>query len=103
MDYDVDIHTDEPVQREDVELLSRYPIVLTGHHPEYISAQQMHACHNFQLQGGRWVYLAANGFYRICQPHPDNPNIVEVRRGDNGTRTCAAALKAAQPGLVHTA
>ena len=86
MGYDVDIYTDEDVQREGVNLLGRYPLVLTGHHPEYISEQQMDAYHDYQLQGGRWMYLAANGFYWICQPHPNNPNIVEVRKGDNGTR-----------------
>lgn len=86
MDYDVDILTDEDVQREGVALLKQYRIVLTGHHPEYVSEQQMAAYHDYQQQGGRFMYLAANGFYWICQPHPDNPNIVEVRKGDNGTR-----------------
>ncbi len=86
LDYDVDIYTDEDVQREGVNLLNRYPIVLTGHHPEYISEEQMDAYHDYQLQGGRFLYLAANGFYWITVPHPDNPNIVEVRKGDNGTR-----------------
>ena len=86
MDYDVDILTDEDVQREGVSLLKQYRVVLTGHHPEYISEQQMQAYHDYQHQGGRFMYLAANGFYWICQPHPENPNIVEVRKGDNGTR-----------------
>ncbi len=86
MGYDCDILTDEDVQREGVSLLKQYPIVLTGHHPEYVSEQQMQAYLDYQQQGGRFMYLAANGFYWICQPHPENPNIVEVRKGDNGTR-----------------
>ncbi len=86
MKYDVDILTDEDVQREGVSLLNQYRIVLTGHHPEYMSEQQMQAYHDYQTAGGRFMYLAANGFYWICQPHPENPNIVEVRKGDNGTR-----------------
>ncbi len=86
MGYDVDILVDEDVQREGVALLNQYRVVLTGHHPEYISEQQMQAYHDYQMQGGRFMYLAANGFYWICQPHPANPNIVEVRKGDNGTR-----------------
>lgn len=86
MQYDVDILTDEDVQREGVSLLNQYQIVLTGHHPEYVSEQQMQAYHDYQIVGGRFMYLAANGFYWICQPHPENPNIVEVRKGDNGTR-----------------
>lgn len=86
MKYDVDILTDEDVQREGVALLKQYQVLLTGHHPEYMSEQQMQAYHDYQQQGGRFLYLAANGFYWVCQPHPQNPNIVEVRKGDNGTR-----------------
>ncbi len=86
MGYEVDILTDEDVQREGVALLKQYRIVLTGHHPEYMSEQQMQAYQDYQQCGGRFMYLAANGFYWICQPHPENPNIVEVRKGDNGTR-----------------
>lgn len=86
MNYDVDIHTDEDLQREGVELLKQYPVVLTGHHPEYITEDMMDAYHDYQMQGGRWMYLAANGFYWICVAHPDNPNIIEVRKGDNGSR-----------------
>jgi N,N-dimethylformamidase len=84
--FDYDIHTDEDLQREGVELLKQYPVVLTGHHPEYPSEQMMDYYHDYQMQGGRWLYLAANGFYWITVPHPDNHNIIEVRKGDNGTR-----------------
>jgi N,N-dimethylformamidase len=84
--YACDILTDEDVHREGVDLLKRYRVVLTGHHPEYVSEQQMDAYHDYQLQGGRWMYLAANGFYWVCVPHPQNPNLIEVRKGDNGTR-----------------
>jgi N,N-dimethylformamidase len=86
MDYDIDIHTDEDLQREGVELLKQYQVVLTGHHPEYITEDMMDAYHDYQMQGGRWMYLAANGFYWITVAHPDNPNIIEVRKGDNGSR-----------------
>ena len=86
MDYDVDFHTEEDLQVEGVELLRQYDVVLTGHHPEYISEEIMDYYHDYQMQGGRWLYLAANGFYWITVPHPDNPNIIEVRKGDNGTR-----------------
>lgn len=86
MNYEIDIHTDEDLQREGVELLKQYQVVLTGHHPEYITEDMMDAYHDYQMQGGRWMYLAANGFYWICVAHPDNPNIIEVRKGDNGSR-----------------
>lgn len=86
MKYHVDIHTDQDLQREGVDLLNRYQIVLTPHHPEYQTEQMMDAYQDYQLQGGRFCYLAANGFYWITAAHPDNSNIIEVRKGDNGTR-----------------
>ena len=39
MGYDVDIHTDEDLQNEGVELLKQYQVVMTGHHPEYLTEQ----------------------------------------------------------------
>ena len=91
MGYECDIYTDEDVHREGADLLSRYALVMTGHHPEYTSEQQMDAYHDYQLRGGRFMYLAANGFYWIAVPHPANPNIIEVRKGDNGTRAWTIA------------
>ena len=39
MGYDIDIHTDEDLQSEGVELLKQYQVVLTGHHPERYADQ----------------------------------------------------------------
>ncbi|MEM7542619.1 MAG: N,N-dimethylformamidase beta subunit family domain-containing protein [Pseudomonadota bacterium] len=89
--YEVDYHTDEDLHLEGVDLLKQYQVVLTGHHPEYQTEQMMDAYHDYQQQGGRWCYLAANGFYWIAVAHPDNPNLVEVRKGDNGTRAWTIA------------
>lgn len=84
--YDLDIITDHDIQHEGVELLKQYRVVMTGHHPEYSSEQTMNAYHDYQMQGGRWLYLAANGFYWAVVPHPANPALMEVRKGDNGSR-----------------
>jgi len=81
-----DVHTDEDLYREGVDLLKPYRVVLTGTHPEYSSEEMLNAYEAYQQQGGRWLYLAANGFYWCCVFHPDNPNLIEVRKGDNGTR-----------------
>ncbi|CAI2936819.1 N,N-dimethylformamidase (plasmid) [Aminobacter niigataensis] len=86
MGYDLDVITDHDIEREGVELLKQYQVVLTGHHPEYASEQTMNAYHDYQMQGGRWLYLAANGFYWAVVPHPSNPALMEVRKGDNGSR-----------------
>ena len=87
---DFDVHTDEDLHREGVDLLSRYKVVLTGSHPEYTSERMFSAYETYQHRGGRWLYLGANGFYWVSEFHPDNHNIIEVRKGEAGTRAWTA-------------
>jgi len=96
--FDFDIHTDEDLHREGVGLLNRYRVVLTGSHPEYTSEKMSDAYQSYQLDGGRWAYLGANGFYWISEYHPDNHNITEVRKGEAGTRAWTA-----NPGEYYNA
>ena len=86
MGFAFDVHTDEDLHREGVALLKQYRVALTCHHPEYCSEEMLDAYESYQQQGGRWLYLAANGFYWCTVFHPDNPALIEVRKGDNGTR-----------------
>ncbi len=88
--YEFDVLTDEDLHREGVDLLKRYRVVLTGSHPEYTSERMYAAYEAYQLQGGRWMYMGANGFYWISEYHPDNFNIIEVRKGEAGTRAWTA-------------
>lgn len=85
-----DVHTDEDLDREGVDLLNRYRVVLTGSHPEYSSEKMLVAYEAYQQSGGRWLYLGADGFYWVSQYHPDNGNIIEVRKGEAGTRAWTA-------------
>ena len=85
-----DIHTDEDLHREGVGLLNQYDVVLTGSHPEYSSERMIDAYGAYQSQGGRWIYLGADGFYWCSEYHPDNHNIIEVRKGEAGTRAWTA-------------
>lgn len=87
---DFDVHTDEDLDREGVALLNKYRCVLTGSHPEYTSENMFSAYERYQQEGGRWIYLGANGFYWISQYHPDNSNVIEVRKGEAGTRAWTA-------------
>ena len=87
---DYDVHTDEDLDREGVDLLNRYPVVLTGSHPEYSSENMLTAYEAYQQAGGRWLYLGADGFYWVSQYHPDDSNIIEVRKGEAGTRAWTA-------------
>ena len=59
MGFEFDVHTDEDLDREGVELLSRYRVVLTGSHPEYTSERMLNAYEAYQASGGRWMYLGA--------------------------------------------
>ena len=88
--FDFDVHTDEDLHREGVGLLNQYQTVLTGSHPEYTSEKMYAAFESYQLEGGRWIYLGADGFYWISEYHPDNHNIIEVRKGEAGTRAWTA-------------
>lgn len=90
MGFEFDVHTDEDLDREGVALLSRYQVVMTGSHPEYSSERMLNAYEAYQANGGRWMYLGANGFYWCSQYHPDNGNIIEVRKGEAGTRAWTA-------------
>ena len=60
--FEFDVHTDEDLHREGVGLLNRYQTVLTGSHPEYYSEKMYAAFESYQLEGGRWIYLGADGF-----------------------------------------
>jgi len=82
--------TDEDLHVEGVDLLNRYKCVLTGSHPEYSSEKMLAAYESYQLNGGRWIYLGADGFYWVSEYHPDNLNIIEVRKGEAGTRAWTA-------------
>ena len=88
--FEFDIHTDEDLDREGVGLLNKYQTVLTGSHPEYTSEKMFSAYEQYQQDGGRWIYLGANGFYWCSEYHPDNSNIIEVRKGEAGTRAWTA-------------
>jgi N,N-dimethylformamidase len=75
-----DIITDDLLHAEGVELLSRYPVVMTGNHPEYYSAAMLDAVETYQRDGGRWMYLGGNGFYWVTSFHSQLPGAMEVRK-----------------------
>ncbi len=81
-----DVVTDEDLDREGVELLRPYNVVMTGTHPEYTSPAMLDALEEFVASGGRLMYLGGDGFYWVTTFHPDKPHVVEVRRGQSGIR-----------------
>ncbi|MCM2387621.1 N,N-dimethylformamidase beta subunit family domain-containing protein [Streptomyces albipurpureus] len=98
-DYDFDIALDEDLHREGPALLARYDTLVTGSHPEYWTRDMMDSLTAYLGDGGRLMYLGGNGFYWVTSVFEDRPHLIEVRRGNSGTRCWDSP-----PGeLVHSA
>jgi N,N-dimethylformamidase len=85
-----DVITDEELHTEGLSLLRRYRAVMTGTHPEYYSTAMLDALQAYTDQGGRLIYLGANGFYWRIAYHRELPGVIEVRRAEGGCRTWRA-------------
>ncbi|MGH7916309.1 MAG: N,N-dimethylformamidase beta subunit family domain-containing protein, partial [Candidatus Binataceae bacterium] len=85
-----DVVTDEDLHREGSALLNGYKVVLTGTHPEYYSSRMLDAMEAFLTSGGRLMYLGGNGYYWVTSFHPDKPHLIEVRKGEGGSRAWQA-------------
>jgi N,N-dimethylformamidase len=81
-----DVLTDEELHHGGLDAVRPYRAVLTGHHPEYHSEQMLDALTQYTHGGGNLMYLGGNGFYWVTSVHPEEPHVIEVRRGVNGTR-----------------
>ncbi|HLZ31158.1 MAG TPA: N,N-dimethylformamidase beta subunit family domain-containing protein [Chloroflexota bacterium] len=81
-----DVITDEDLDREGSALLARYRAVLTGSHPEYYTAAMHAGVQDYLTGGGRLMYLGGNGFYWVTSVDPEQPHVIELRRGISGTR-----------------
>ena len=98
MGYEFDVITDHELHNEGVSVLSNYDLVVTGSHPEYHTSQTLNALENYRDHGGKLAYLGGNGFYWRIAVHTENPNIIEIRRGEGGIRAWAA-----EPGEYYNA
>ncbi|NJO31867.1 MAG: hypothetical protein HC869_00745 [Rhodospirillales bacterium] len=83
---DYDVVTDDVLHEEGASLLSPYRCIVTGTHPEYHSVQMLDGIDAWLGTGGRLVYLGGNGFYWRAATHDAHPGVIEVRRGEAGTR-----------------
>ncbi|WP_204365611.1 N,N-dimethylformamidase beta subunit family domain-containing protein [Natronococcus jeotgali] len=86
-EYNYDVVTDEDLHFDGIDLLESYDVVLTGTHPEYYSLEMWETISTYQDRGGRLMYMGANGFYWQTAFHPEEPNVIEIRKGDTGIRT----------------
>ena len=81
-----DIVTDEDVDTHGAGLLASYKVVITGSHPEYVSAKWLSALEDWLSGEGRLMYLGGNGLFWVTATTPDMPGVVEIRRGWAGSR-----------------
>jgi N,N-dimethylformamidase len=81
-----DVVTDEDLHHGGHALLAPYRVVVTGTHPEYWTSAMRRAVEEFLAGGGRLMYLGGNGFYWVTSVDPERPHVIEVRRGNAGSR-----------------
>lgn len=88
--YQYECLTDEDLHYEGSRALDPYLVVMTGTHPEYWSQEMWDALQDFKRRGGRVIYMGGNGWYWRIAFHPTLLGVIEVRRGEGGTRAWAA-------------
>ena len=93
-----DVITDNELDTEGHEAISAYATVLTGSHPEYHTPQSLNALKTYQNNGGNLAYLGGNGFYWKIARNSENPDLLEIRRSEDGIRAWAA-----EPGEYYNA
>lgn len=76
---DYDIITDELVDAEGLALLKQYPVVMSSSHPEYPTTQMVDDIAAYTAQGGRFIYIGANGYLFSVAGHPELPGVMESR------------------------
>jgi N,N-dimethylformamidase len=85
-----DVITDEELDREGLDVIKPYRVVMTGSHPEYHTGAMLDALEAYRDSGGRLMYLGGNGFYWKVARHKSAPAAIEIRRGEGGIRAWAA-------------
>lgn len=95
MGYEFDVMTDFDLHHDGPSVLEPYNVVLTGTHPEYYSEAMLDGLHSYAEDGGRIMYLGANGFYWVINYDGPEGEVIEVRKGHGNN-----AWKA-KPGEYH--
>jgi N,N-dimethylformamidase len=93
-----DIITDEELHIDGVTAIKDYAAVTTGSHPEYHTSQTLDALTAYRDGGGSFLYLGGNGFYWRIVRHRDDPDLLEIRRAEDGLRAWAS-----EPGEYYNA
>jgi len=86
-----DVITDEDLHYDGLAALKPYNVVLNGTHSEYYSERMLDATETYLAEGGRVMYLGANGYYWVVAFRADEPWCMEIRKLDSGSRAWQAA------------
>ncbi|WP_438997337.1 N,N-dimethylformamidase beta subunit family domain-containing protein [Candidatus Puniceispirillum sp.] len=87
---DYDIVTDDEIDREGLAAIAGYDAVTTGTHPEYHTSNMLDALTAYRDAGGALIYLGGNGFYWRIVRHMEDPDLLEIRRAEDGLRAWAS-------------
>lgn len=78
--FGFDVATDDDLDREGLELLGQYRVVLTGSHPEYWTSGMLDSLGAYLADGGRLMYLGGNGLIWVTSFDPERRHVIEVRK-----------------------
>ena len=87
---DYDIITDDEIDLEGLAAIAGYDAVTTGTHPEYHTSNTLDALTAYRDAGGALIYLGGNGFYWRIVRHTEDPDLLEIRRAEDGLRAWAS-------------
>ncbi|AXI45551.1 hypothetical protein C1J03_05585 [Sulfitobacter sp. SK012] len=106
--FGYDVITDELVDEEGLDLLNQYDVVISSTHPEYVTIGMVNAIGSFTAEGGRFMYVGANGYFWSVGQHAELPGVMESRNFfdiadrylSNGTRGGLMIETGMQPGAI---
>ena len=88
--YEYEILTDHDLHAEGAAAIKPYRTIINCTHPEYYSERMMDATEDYLTSGGRVIYAGGNGYYWVSGLREGEPEIMEVRKLDTGSRAWQA-------------
>ncbi|MGQ7843448.1 N,N-dimethylformamidase beta subunit family domain-containing protein [Granulosicoccus sp. 3-233] len=98
MNLGFDVITDRELHEQGVACIAAYDVLLTSSHPEYHTMESLDALQQYRDGGGHLSYLGGNGFYWRIAVHPEQADVLEIRRAEAGIRAWAS-----EPGEYYHA
>ncbi len=98
MNLGFDVITDRELHDKGVACIAAYDVLLSSSHPEYHTMESLDALQQYRDGGGHLSYLGGNGFYWRIAIHPEQEDVLEIRRAEAGIRAWAS-----EPGEYYQA